>query len=177
MSYTSRKSVAPVRNRILEYPDSDEEDEEYCSLPPLLSCFQTPQPCAIISSVYHNSHNEVDIDNMTIEEYEKYELAMSTMKNEIQVPTQGTKNIRKIKHEVTNRYDDITDYEDSDQEDGELPDFPTFPATNEFASVCEQGEDNIDFNTARELEEVQVEDVEMDEDYDIDHSNTKEAIQ
>ncbi|GKC62095.1 hypothetical protein Tco_1089693 [Tanacetum coccineum] len=29
------------------------------------------------------------------------------------------------------------------------------------------------FNTAQELEE----DVEMDEDYDIDHSNTKEAIQ
>ncbi|GJS80205.1 hypothetical protein Tco_0730086 [Tanacetum coccineum] len=62
--YTSRISVAPQRNRILVYPDSDEEDE---------------------------NHNEVDIDNMTVEEY--------------------------------------------------------------------------------------VEDVEMDEDYDIDHSNTKEALQ
>ncbi|GKF99809.1 hypothetical protein Tco_0301500, partial [Tanacetum coccineum] len=38
-------------------------------------------------------------------------------------------------------------------------------------------EENIDVNTARELEEVQIEDVEMDEDYDIDHSNTEEALQ
>ncbi|GKE56861.1 hypothetical protein Tco_1496046, partial [Tanacetum coccineum] len=69
--------------------------------------------------------------------------------------------------------DDITNYEDSDQEDGELSDLPTFSATNEFTSVCEQVEENIDVNIARELEEVQVEDVEMDEDYDIDHSNTE----
>ncbi|GJS25330.1 hypothetical protein Tco_0453962 [Tanacetum coccineum] len=66
----------------------------------------------------------------------------------------GEENIRKIEHEVPNRCDDITDYEDSDQEDGELH-----------------------VNTAQELEEVHVEDVEMDEDYDIDHSNTKEALQ
>ncbi|GJZ32491.1 hypothetical protein Tco_0577927 [Tanacetum coccineum] len=43
-----------------------------------------------------------------------------------------------MEHEVPNRCDDITDYEDSDQEDGELPDLPTFSPTNEFASVCEQ---------------------------------------
>ncbi|GJX36795.1 hypothetical protein Tco_0248352 [Tanacetum coccineum] len=88
-SYTSRKRVAPVRNRNLVYPDSDEEDEEYYSLPPLLPCFQTPQPCAIINSVHHNSHNEVDFDNMTLEEYARYELAMSSMKSVIQVPTHG----------------------------------------------------------------------------------------
>nr|GEU75265.1 hypothetical protein [Tanacetum cinerariifolium] len=40
-SYTYRISVSPKRNRIMVYPDSDEEDEEYCSLPPLLLCFQT----------------------------------------------------------------------------------------------------------------------------------------
>ncbi|GKF23181.1 hypothetical protein Tco_0075503, partial [Tanacetum coccineum] len=76
-SYTSGKSVAPMRNRILVYPDSDEEDEEYCSLPPLFPCFQTPQPCATFNSVHHNSNKEVDIDNMTLEEYARYELAMS----------------------------------------------------------------------------------------------------
>ncbi|GKC03031.1 hypothetical protein Tco_0994641 [Tanacetum coccineum] len=88
-SCTSRKSVASVRNRILEYPDSDEEDEEYSSLPPLLLCFQTPQPCATLKPVHHNNHNEVDIESITLEEYARYELAMSTMKNEIQVPTQA----------------------------------------------------------------------------------------
>nr|GEU65433.1 hypothetical protein [Tanacetum cinerariifolium] len=85
--YTSRISVAPKRNRILVYLYSDEEDEEYCSLPPLLPC------------------------------------------------------------------------------------------TNEFASICELVKENIDANTAWELEEVQVEDIEMDEDYDIEHSNTKEELQ
>nr|GEW65122.1 hypothetical protein [Tanacetum cinerariifolium] len=43
-----------------------------------------------------------------------------------------------MEHEVLNRCDDITDYDDSDQEDGKLPDLPTFSATNEFTSVCEQ---------------------------------------
>ncbi|GJY79656.1 hypothetical protein Tco_0485457 [Tanacetum coccineum] len=41
-SCTSSKSVALVRNRILLYPDFDEEYEEYYSLPPLLPCFQNP---------------------------------------------------------------------------------------------------------------------------------------
>ncbi|GKC63677.1 hypothetical protein Tco_1096275 [Tanacetum coccineum] len=148
MSCTSRKSVAPARNRILVYPDFDEEDEEYCGLPHLLICFQTPQPCAIINYVHHNSHNEVDIDNMTIEEYARYELTMC---------------------------DDITDYVDSDQEDGELHDLPIFPASNEFASDSEQVEENIDI--AEEKEEVPMKDVEMDETHDIDHSSTKEALQ
>ncbi|GJR26526.1 hypothetical protein Tco_1102758 [Tanacetum coccineum] len=190
-SCTSWNSVAPVRNKILVYPNSNEEDEEYCSLPPLLPCFQTPQPCATFNSVHHNSHSEVDIENTTLEEYARYELAMSTMKSEIQVPVHGftsqffnqsqhtpkppldkedssldeilddlfkigAENISKMEHEVPNRCDDITDYEDSEQEDVE---------------------ENIDVDTARELEEVQMEDVEMDEDYDIDHSNTEEALQ
>nr|GEW89438.1 hypothetical protein [Tanacetum cinerariifolium] len=89
----------------------------------------------------------------------------------------GAENIRKIKHEVPNRCDDITDYEDSDQEDGELSDLSTFSTTNEFASACEQVKENIDVNTARELEEVQVENIEMDDDYNIDHSNTEETLQ
>nr|GEW86356.1 hypothetical protein [Tanacetum cinerariifolium] len=82
-----------------------------------------------------------------------------------------------MEHKVPNRRDDIIDYEDGDQEDGELPDLHTLSTTNEFASVYEQVEENIDVNTAQELEKVQVEDVEMDYDYDIDHSNTKETLQ
>nr|GEZ91699.1 hypothetical protein [Tanacetum cinerariifolium] len=86
-SYTFGKSVAPMRNRILVYPNSDEEDEEYCSLPLLLPCFQKPQPCATFNLVHQNSHNEVDIENMTLEEYARYK--MSIMKIKIQVPTHG----------------------------------------------------------------------------------------
>ncbi|GKB46876.1 hypothetical protein Tco_0897629, partial [Tanacetum coccineum] len=50
-----------------------------------------------------------------------------------------------------------------------------YPDSDEEYEII--GKDNIDVNTAQELEEVQVEDVEMDEDCDIDHSNTKVAIQ
>nr|GEW49550.1 hypothetical protein [Tanacetum cinerariifolium] len=136
-SCTSRKSVSLTRNRILVYVDSDEADEDYCSLPPLLIYFQTPQPYATLKPIHHNNHSEVHLDSMTLEEYARYELAMSTMKNEIQVPTQGAENIRKMEHEVPNRCDNITDYEDSDQEDGRLTDLPNFSATNEFANICE----------------------------------------
>nr|GEW78227.1 hypothetical protein [Tanacetum cinerariifolium] len=169
-NYTPRKSVSPVRNRILVYPDSDEEDEEYYSLPPLLPCFQTPQPCATFNLVHYNSHNKFKIENMTLEEYARYELAII-----------GTKNLRKAEHEVPYRYDDktvdITDYEDSDQEDGELPDLPTFSATNLFASICKQVKEDIGISIMKEKEEVHVEDVQMDEDYDSDHSNTEEMLQ
>ncbi|GJY44636.1 hypothetical protein Tco_0432849 [Tanacetum coccineum] len=41
-----------------------------------------------------------------------------------------------MEHEVPNRYDDITDYEESDQEDGELLNLPNF-STNEFASLVQ----------------------------------------
>ncbi|GKA93377.1 hypothetical protein Tco_0815363 [Tanacetum coccineum] len=73
-----------------------------------------------------------------------------------------------MEHEIPNKCDDITDYVDSDQEDGELPDLPTFPATNEFASDSEQVEENIDI--AEEKDEVPMKDVEMDENHNIDHS-------
>nr|GEX09350.1 hypothetical protein [Tanacetum cinerariifolium] len=105
MGYTSRISVAPKRNRIL--------------------------PCATYNFVHHNRHNEVDIDNMTLEEYARYELAII-----------GAKNIRKMEYEVPNWCDDetmdITDYEDSDQEDGEIPNFLALSVTNVFAGVYEQ---------------------------------------
>ncbi|GJT73650.1 hypothetical protein Tco_1032936, partial [Tanacetum coccineum] len=155
-SCASSKSVAPVRNRNLVYPDSDEEDED-----------------------------EVDIESMTLEEYARYELAMSTMKNEIQESSFdeilddlfriGAKNIRKMELEVPNRCDDINDYEDCDQENGELLDLPTFSATNEIASDSEQVEDNIDI--AEEKEEVPMKDVKMDENHDLDHLGTEEALQ
>ncbi|GKC90281.1 hypothetical protein Tco_1150930, partial [Tanacetum coccineum] len=66
----------------------------------------------------------------------------------------GEKNIRNIEHEVPNKCDDetvdITDYEDSDQEDGELPDLPTFSAANVFASIYEQVKEDIDTSIMKE---------------------------
>nr|GEU35750.1 hypothetical protein [Tanacetum cinerariifolium]GEU89195.1 hypothetical protein [Tanacetum cinerariifolium] len=86
-----------------------------------------------------------------------------------------------MEYEVPNRCDDeivdITDYEDSDQEDGKLPDLPTFSTTNVFASIFGQVKYDIDISITKEKEEVQVEDVQMDEDYNIDHPNTKEMLQ
>ncbi|GKD01606.1 hypothetical protein Tco_1171880 [Tanacetum coccineum] len=179
-SYTTRKSVAPVRNKILVYPDSNEEDEEYCSLPPLLPCFQTPQSYATFNFVHHNSNKEVDIDSMTLEEYARYEEDSTLDEILYDLFKIRAENLRKIKHKVPHRCDDkivdITNYEDSDHKDGKLHVLPIFSATNEFASVCEQVEENIDVNTAQELEEDQVEDIEIDKDDDIDHSNTEEIL-
>ncbi|GJW88419.1 hypothetical protein Tco_0163759 [Tanacetum coccineum] len=93
----------------------------------------------------------------------------------------GAENLKKTEHEVPHRCDDktvdITNYKDSDHEDGELPDLFIFSATNEFASVCEQVEENINIRIAEEKEEGHMEDVETDENYDIDDSCTKEALQ
>ncbi|GKB40926.1 hypothetical protein Tco_0885868 [Tanacetum coccineum] len=90
----------------------------------------------------------------------------------------GAENLRKAEHEVPHMCDDktvdITDYEDSDHEDGELP---ILSATNEFANVYEEVEENIDISITEEKEEVPIEDVKMDENYDIDHLGTKEALQ
>ncbi|GJR90358.1 hypothetical protein Tco_0214369 [Tanacetum coccineum] len=138
--------VAPVKYRNLVYPDSDEEDEEYCRLPPLPLCFQTRQPCIKFNSISHNVKNEVDIDSMTLDEYDLYMAMQCLIKSEIQDSSLdeilddliriGAENIRRTKHEVPNRCDDKT-VGNTDYEDGELPDFPTFSVTNIFASVCE----------------------------------------
>ncbi|GJT75326.1 hypothetical protein Tco_1042051 [Tanacetum coccineum] len=94
-SCISSKSVAPVRNRILVYPDSDEEDEDL---------------------------DEILDDLFKI----------------------GAENLRKMEHEVPNRRDNVNDFKDYDQEDGKLPDLPTFSTTDEFVSNSEQVEENID---------------------------------
>ncbi|GJT32639.1 hypothetical protein Tco_0923058 [Tanacetum coccineum] len=160
-SCTSSKSVAPMRNIILVYHDSDEEDEEYCSLPPLLPCFQTPQPCATLNP--YTPKLPLDEEESSFDEI---------LDDLFRI---GAENIRKMEHEVPNRCDDINDYEDCDQENGELLDLPTFSATNEIASDSEQVEENIDI--ANEKEEIPMKDIEMDENHDIDHSGTKEALQ
>nr|GEZ60768.1 hypothetical protein [Tanacetum cinerariifolium] len=87
----------------------------------------------------------------------------------------GAKNLRKMEHEVPNRRDDVNDFKDYDQKDGELPDLPTFYATDEFASNSKQVEENIDIT--EEKEEVPMKDVEMDENHNIDHSGTEVALQ
>ncbi|GJX59757.1 hypothetical protein Tco_0291147 [Tanacetum coccineum] len=62
--------VAPVRSRILVYPNSNKEEEEYYRLSPLLTCFKTPQPCTKFNSI---PHNDMDIDSMTLDENTNHE--------------------------------------------------------------------------------------------------------
>ncbi|GKA12436.1 hypothetical protein Tco_0691982 [Tanacetum coccineum] len=50
-NYTSRKSVAPMRNRILAYPDSDEEDEEYSEYD-----LSVAMQCLMKSDVHDTTH-------------------------------------------------------------------------------------------------------------------------
>ncbi|GJW06042.1 hypothetical protein Tco_1568465 [Tanacetum coccineum] len=174
-----KKSVARVRNRILVYPDSDEKDEEYCSLPPLLPCFQTPQPCATFNSIHRNSHNEIDIDNMTLEEYARYELAMSSKKREIDNPTLGFTS--QFFNQSQQTLNPPFDKEDSTL-DKILDDLFRIRAENlrkiehEVPHRCDDKTDNesIDISITKEKEEVPMEDVEMDD--DVDHSNNNEAL-
>nr|GEU78267.1 hypothetical protein [Tanacetum cinerariifolium]GEU79732.1 hypothetical protein [Tanacetum cinerariifolium] len=83
--------------------------------------------------------------------------------SELDIPlTSGSYTLRCDDKTVKN-----TDHEDGDQEDGKLPDFPTFSITHVFASVCEKVDENIDISIVKEKEEVPVEDVEMDGDHDV----------
>ncbi|GKB70150.1 hypothetical protein Tco_0931562 [Tanacetum coccineum] len=116
---------------------------------------------------------------MTIEEYARYELTMSTMKSEIQVPTQGfTSQFFNQSQHTPNPH---LDKEDSNL-DEILDDLFKIGAKNlrkmehEIPnSDSEQVEENIDI--VEEKEDVFLKDVEMDENHNIDHSGTKEALQ
>nr|GEV60848.1 hypothetical protein [Tanacetum cinerariifolium] len=176
-SCTSSKSVALAGNRILVYPNSDEEDEEYCSLPPLLLCFQTPQLSATLNPVHHNNHSEVDIESMTLEEYERYALAMSIIKK-IQVPTQSFTS--QFFNQSQHTSNPLLDKEDSSLEeilDGlfKIRVENLRKIEHEVPNRCDDVEENIDIGD--EKEEVPMKDVEMDENHDIDHSGTEEALQ
>ncbi|GJU17698.1 hypothetical protein Tco_1145664 [Tanacetum coccineum] len=141
-------SVSLVRNRVLVYPNPEEEDKEYCWLPPLLQIFKLLK----FNSMPYNVDNEVDIDNTTLDKI-------------------GGENLRSMEHEeVPNRCDDET-VGDTDHKSGNLLNFTTFPINNEFANVCIQDEENIDINIVREKEEVPMEDVELDEDHDVYQPN------
>ncbi|GJT01979.1 hypothetical protein Tco_0823148 [Tanacetum coccineum] len=124
-SYTSRKRVASERNRVLVYPYSDDEAED---------------------------GKEVDIDSMTLDEYDLY-MATQYKKDSsfgeilYDLFRMGAENLRRMEHEVPNRCNEETD------------------------------EENINVSTTEEIEEVLIEDVEIDEDHDVDHSKTKEELQ
>ncbi|GJS85121.1 hypothetical protein Tco_0751662 [Tanacetum coccineum] len=181
-SYTSRKKVAPERNRGLVYLDSDEDREEYCWLPPLLSCFQTPQPCTIFNPIHHNSRKEDTTHGFTSQfqspqkpnpPLDKKDSNFEKILNDLL--RIRAENLRRMEHEVLNRCDDKTvgniDHEDGDQENEDILNFPIFLVTNEFASVCEQDVDNINDNTAREEEEDEVK-VEKQEEPDEEVAST-----
>ncbi|GKD23351.1 hypothetical protein Tco_1225054, partial [Tanacetum coccineum] len=88
----------------------------------------------------------------------------------------GAKSLRRMEQEVQHGCDEEK-VGDIKQENGDILNFPIFPVTNVFASVCEHAEENINVNTTMEKEEVHVEYVKMDVNHDVHHLNTNEELQ
>ncbi|GJU07952.1 putative reverse transcriptase domain-containing protein [Tanacetum coccineum] len=59
------------------------------TLKDLNALYFAPQPCTKLDSISYNGNEEVDIDNMTLEEYELYESSMSKKKSEVHDRTHG----------------------------------------------------------------------------------------
>ncbi|GJV17498.1 hypothetical protein Tco_1362821 [Tanacetum coccineum] len=114
---------------------------------------------------------ERDIEKITLEEYLRYE---SKKESRIwkSVRSKGRTTRSKEQEEVQNVCDD-NKFRDTDQEDGDLLDFPIFLVTNVFASVCEHVEENINASIAFEKKEVHMGDIKIDENPDVDHLKTK----
>ncbi|GJU64724.1 hypothetical protein Tco_1246559 [Tanacetum coccineum] len=169
------------RDEVLEYPESNKEInvDEYYRLPPLHPCFQTPQPCTIFNFISRYSSEEVDIDSVTLEEYELYKVAMSKRKrSQLEEILDDlfrirVENLKRMEQEEVHNGCNDEKSGDIDQEDGDLLNLPIFPIINVFANVCKQVKDNINVNTTKEKEEVHVEDVEMDEDRYYSSKKTK----
>ncbi|GKD37662.1 hypothetical protein Tco_1257869 [Tanacetum coccineum] len=127
--------VSHARSRILVYPDSDEEDEDHVhdTTHGFTSQFfvQSPQ----------TPNLPLDTKDSNIEEIldELFRV--------------GAECLRRIEHEVLNMCDEET-FGDTNHESGNLLNFPTFPVTNEFASVCIQDDEYINVSPTKEIEEV-----------------------
>nr|GEW19344.1 hypothetical protein [Tanacetum cinerariifolium] len=172
-SYTFMKSVAPVRNRIW-------------NIPTLMRRMNTIVVCLPYSyafnSVHHNSNMKVDIDNMTLEEYMRYEVTVSSKKNETINTTHGfTYQFFNQPHHTPNPPLDKEDF----TLDEILDDLFRIGAENprkiehEVPHRCDDKiVDITDYEDSdhkdEENEEVLIEDDEMDD--DVDHSNTNEAL-
>ncbi|GKC19237.1 hypothetical protein Tco_1021387, partial [Tanacetum coccineum] len=65
-SYTTRKRVASERNIVLVYPDYNEKDKEY--------------------------RKEVNIDSMTLDEYDLYMAMLCSKKSDVHDTTHGFKS-------------------------------------------------------------------------------------
>nr|GEX01621.1 hypothetical protein [Tanacetum cinerariifolium] len=94
---------------------------------------------------------EPDIKNMTFNEYLEYEAEEESV---------GAKNLRRMGQEKIQHGCIVDTSRDTNHECGNLLNFPIFPATNEFSSICEQ---DVDL----EKEEAGVEDDDNGDTYDI----------
>nr|GEU56477.1 hypothetical protein [Tanacetum cinerariifolium]GEV06779.1 hypothetical protein [Tanacetum cinerariifolium]GEV09352.1 hypothetical protein [Tanacetum cinerariifolium] len=77
-----------------QYSYEDVKINKYYTLPPLLPCFQPSQPHTKCGHEYPNENEEVDIDSMTISEYELY------------VAKQRVENLRKQEEAKVEECDD-----------------------------------------------------------------------
>nr|GEW37048.1 hypothetical protein [Tanacetum cinerariifolium] len=78
-------SMNPRRKVGYRRVNEDSDEDEYDRLPPLRPCFQTPQPCTTLDSIPYNSSDEADIDNMSLEEDERYEVAKLKRKSKVDI--------------------------------------------------------------------------------------------
>ncbi|GJY29000.1 hypothetical protein Tco_0404767, partial [Tanacetum coccineum] len=149
------------RKRILVYPDSNEEDEDYCS------------------------RDDVDINSMTLDEYDLYMARQCLNKSDVQDTTYGfttqffdqspytpnppldkkdssfkeilddvfrigAENLRSMEQDECPNGCDDEKVRDNHQEKGDLLNFPTFSVTNVFASVCEHVDENVNISIVKE---------------------------
>ncbi|PWA62374.1 RNA-directed DNA polymerase, eukaryota [Artemisia annua] len=155
-----------------EYLEYEREKEEACMrsiryrrsstrLPPTKPVYQSPQTYTNRCYVSPHVYDEMDMDNMTIQEYEWY------IANQCQEENNHThmEDPDSVKDEGINTVCVDEEFGDVDHGGKDLFDFSTSPIANVSTSVCEQDIDNFVINIT--IEEVDVQE-ECDE-WGIDH--------
>ncbi|GJX19637.1 hypothetical protein Tco_0222314, partial [Tanacetum coccineum] len=116
----------------LDFPHYYEDAfvDKYYALPPLLPCFRTSQPHNERSYESPNTRNEVDIDSMTIAEFNLY--IARQMKNPLNNPSYGAENLRRMGQDKVRNGCDNNTSRDMNHESGNLLNFPIFPLLMNF---------------------------------------------
>ncbi|GJY33965.1 hypothetical protein Tco_0418434 [Tanacetum coccineum] len=127
-------------------------------LPPPHPCFLLVQPLPEDCLVSTNVSDDVDIESMTIAEYNLYVFfaqPQHTPNTHVDKKDSvfdeilddlfriGAENLKRMGHEKVQSGCDDNTSRDTNHESGNLFNFPTFPTTNEFAYIWEHDVGNI----------------------------------